>query len=66
MVLKVNGKPRDVPEGITLPDYLKLLGVDNRPLVVQHNDSILRREQFHTAALKEGDVLEIVHMVGGG
>ena len=35
-------------------------------VAVEHNGAILRREDFSTTALSDGDKLEVVRFVGGG
>ena len=65
--LTVNGDPRSVPAGISLADYLASLKLDPRLVVVEHNRTILRnRDAYPSIVLSDGDVLEIVHFVGGG
>lgn len=65
MRLKLNGKEREV-EGVSTVDQLvESLGI-HRMIVVEHNGTILSREQYPETQLSEGDTLEIVHMVGGG
>lgn len=67
IALTVNGEPRAIPEGSTLADLLRALGLDPRLIVVEHNRVILRdRAHFPALRLTEGDVLELVHFVGGG
>ena len=65
MRLKVNGKDRDVEGVRTVEELIASLGI-HRMIVVEQNGVILRKEQFAESPLHEGDVLEIVHMVGGG
>ena len=62
----VNGEPRDVPAGATLLALLELLGLDPRVVVVEHNRTIVRRPALGTARIGAGDVIELVHFVGGG
>lgn len=63
----MNGDRREVPEGTTLGALLQSLGLDARLIVVERNRTILRdRDAFDTLALEDGDVLELVHFVGGG
>jgi len=62
----VNGKPRQVESSLTLLGFLESLGVNPKLVAVEHNGDIIRRENFETVSLAEGDVLEIIHMVGGG
>ncbi len=65
--LTVNGCLRAVAAGTTLAGLLDGLGLDARMIVVEHNGVILRdRTGFATLALGGGDVLELVHFVGGG
>ena len=65
--LTVNGDPRSVPAGISLAEYLASLKLDPRLVVVEHNHTILRnRDAYPSIILADGDVLEIVHFVGGG
>jgi thiamine biosynthesis protein ThiS len=63
----VNGERHEAPEGSTLLSLLGALGLNPRLIVVEHNRAILReRERYGEVALQEGDVLELVHFVGGG
>lgn len=63
--MRVNGKERDVAAAATVEDLIASLGI-HRMIVVEHNGTILRPEDYAQITLAEGDVLEIVHMVGGG
>ena len=65
--LTVNGERRTVAEGSSLADFLRALELDPRLVVVERNRTILRdRDAYGDIALEAGDVLEIVHFVGGG
>lgn len=66
LAVTVNGEPGEVPPGATLAALLARLGLDPRAVVVEHNRRIVRREGLATAALADGDAVEIVHFVGGG
>ncbi len=67
IALTVNGEPRAIPEGSTLADLLGTLQLDPRLIVVEHNREILRdRDAYSTLELVPGDILELVHFVGGG
>jgi len=65
MRLQLNGKEREVGEVRTVEELIQSLGI-HRMIVVEHNGAILDRDAYPTTALREGDTLEIVHMVGGG
>ena len=65
--LMVNGAPRELERNSTIAGLLGSLRIDPRLVVVEHNRSILRdKNSYSTHALEDGDVVEIVHFVGGG
>lgn len=67
ITLTVNGAPRELDGSSTVAGLLGSLGIDPRLVIVEHNRSILRdRNAYGSLGLAEGDVVEIVHFVGGG
>ncbi|HWP28152.1 MAG TPA: sulfur carrier protein ThiS [Chloroflexota bacterium] len=66
ITLTVNGKPREIPEPMTLLRFLQAHNIDPRLIAVEHNGEIVRRDRYAEVVLQAGDRLEIVHMVGGG
>ncbi len=66
MNLVVNGKPRQYDGTPSLAALLMALEVDRRRVAVARNGEVLRREEYERVELRDGDTLEIVHMVGGG
>jgi thiamine biosynthesis protein ThiS len=64
--LRINGRDVELDEPTGLGDYLASLGVDPRAVAVELNERILDRSEFAGTTLAEGDVVEIVRMVGGG
>jgi thiamine-phosphate pyrophosphorylase len=62
----INGESRRARRGITLRDLLGDLSLDPRAVVVEHNRRIVRRDDLASAAVAEGDHIELVHFVGGG
>ena len=64
--LTVNGEGRSVPGPATVQDLLEGLGLDPRGIVVELNRRIIRRPDIGRTALRDGDILELVHFVGGG
>jgi thiamine biosynthesis protein ThiS len=55
-----------VPAGLSLAGLLTHLDLDARMIVVEHNRVIVRRPQLAEVHLSSGDVVELVHFVGGG
>ena len=66
LAVVVNGTPRTMPGPATLSDLLGALELDPRAVVVELNRRIIRRPELAGTALSDGDVVELVHFVGGG
>lgn len=66
MLVTVNGERREVPEATTVRALVEILGLTDGPVAVERNGAVVPRAEHVKAALAEGDVLEIVHFVGGG
>jgi thiamine biosynthesis protein ThiS len=66
MHLTINGTPRDVTRSTTVEDLLGELELDPRAVVVELNREIIRRPALAATPVADGDVVEIVHFVGGG
>ena len=66
VTVTLNGKPRQVADGVSLLDLLEQLDVQPSRVVVEHNREIRRRDDFAKTIVHAGDELELVHFVGGG
>lgn len=66
MRLTINGERREFESEITLLRLFELLELQPARLAVELNREIVRRTQWPSTTLKEGDQLEIVQLVGGG
>ena len=66
ITLKVNGKPREIDDGLDLQSYLATIDVNMRFIAVGYNGQVVRKEDFSNVKLHPGDALEIVRPVGGG
>jgi sulfur carrier protein len=62
----VNGEMRDVPAGATLASLLEELGAPANGVAVAKNDCVVRRAEFGSHVLAEGDRIEIIKAVAGG
>lgn len=62
----VNGEPHAVPDGASLMELLDTLHLDPRTVVVEHNRAIVRRADLAQVRVSSGDMVELVHFVGGG
>lgn len=66
MHVTVNGEGRDVPDAITVRGLIELLELTSGPVAVERNGEVVPRAEHPSTELREGDVLEVVHFVGGG
>jgi sulfur carrier protein len=66
LTLTVNGKQCRLPAPLSGAALLAELDINASTLVVELNGSIVRREDFLALELQDGDVLELVTIVGGG
>jgi sulfur carrier protein len=66
MLLTVNGESRDVGDAKSVRDVVVQLGLTEGPVAVEVNREIVPRAEHASRLVAEGDVLEIVHFVGGG
>lgn len=66
MQVSLNGEPQELPDGLTVRDLLATRSLDPRYLAVELNRHVISRANHATVVLKEGDVIEIVTLVGGG
>lgn len=66
MKITVNGEPRDVADAISIRALVELEGLGGGPVAVERNGDVVPRKEHPTTTLAEGDVIEIVHFVGGG
>lgn len=66
--IQVNGEARKVAAGSTVATLLGELGIDLKRsrVAVERNKLVVPRAEHAGTALAAGDVLEIVHFVGGG
>lgn len=66
LTLTVNGEPRAIEGPATLADLLRQLNLDARMVVVELNREIVRRPRLAETEVQNGDLVELVHFVGGG
>lgn len=66
MEIIFNGKPRVVSNDTSVQEFLDQLRLDCLQLVVEHNHKIVPRQRLSETLLGHGDILEVIHFVGGG
>ena len=66
MQLTINGEYFNFSAGNTVRQLLEQLQLAGRPVAVEQNGQIVSHLTFDQTELTEGDVLEVVTLVGGG
>jgi len=66
MTVTVNGKPMELPEGLSIDELLSRLKIRREFTAVALNREVTRRARYAETVLSEGDKIEIVHPMGGG
>jgi thiazole synthase len=64
-MVMVNGTPLEAA-GSNLEVLLQKQGYDKRHIAVGLNDTVVRKEDYSSIILKDGDKVEIVHFMAGG
>lgn len=64
--IEVNGEAREVPNQMILSNLIEHLALAPERLAIELNREVVRRGEWSTTVLTEGDRLEIIHFVGGG
>ena len=64
--ITLNGETHTLEEATTVAALLVELGMAGKRLAVELNNEILPRSAHANTVLAEGDVVEIVHAIGGG
>ena len=64
--ITVNGESRTVAGGASISDLLESLGVASPRIAVERNKDIVPKAEYAATTLAEGDVFEVVELVGGG
>ncbi len=66
MRLTVNDQPTDLPDGATIAVLLERLALPGTRVAIEVNRRLVRRTEHADTRLSDGDVVEVVTLVGGG
>ncbi|HYE61032.1 MAG TPA: sulfur carrier protein ThiS [Phycisphaerales bacterium] len=66
MNVVVNGERREVPEGTTVRALVEMVAPKGAASAAEVNKELVPRRAQEGTVLKEGDVVEVVTLVGGG
>ena len=66
MKVFVNGEEKDFSAAISLSELITQLDLPAARIAIELNREVVRRSDWSSTMLKDGDRIEIVHFVGGG
>lgn len=66
MKVTINGNLQEIDSVRTVAELLGTLGVPANSALIEQNGNVIARPDFPSAAVSEGDTIEIVQMVAGG
>jgi thiazole synthase len=66
VIITLNGEQREVPAPMTVAGLLRDLGLRPEHVAVEVNRDLVTRSRHDATPIAEGDVLEVVTLVGGG
>jgi len=65
MLVIINGADTEVPDSTTVTNLINQLELTGR-IAVEINKQIVPRSEFDSRLINNGDMIEIVHAIGGG
>ena len=65
MLVIINGVETELADTVTVANLLKQLELTGR-IAVELNKQIVPRSEFESRLINKGDMIEIVHAIGGG
>ena len=66
MQIRLNGKDRDVRDGITVAELLTELSIRPERVAVLVNQEIVKKPSYASATLHDGDAVEVLTAMAGG
>jgi sulfur carrier protein len=66
VTISVNGEQKDYKGPMTMGGLLQSLGINPRSVAVERNLKIVARAELELEPIADGDVIEIIRLVGGG
>ena len=66
MKITCNGETREITSNTTLVSFIRSLDLNPDTIVAECDGRIVRRTEYDTMVLAEGNVLELIRFVGGG
>jgi thiamine biosynthesis protein ThiS len=66
MKITCNGETKEITPNTTLISFIKDMDLNPDTVVAECSGRIIKREEYDSLVLAEGNVLELIRFVGGG
>jgi len=66
MQIVINGETKNVSEKLSAQQLLQELGIAEQKLALEINQEIVPRSTLSEYEIQPGDIVEIIHAIGGG
>lgn len=66
MKIICNGETKEINPDTTLVNFIRNIELNPDTVVVECDGRIMKRDEYDTFILSEGNVLELIRFVGGG
>ena len=64
--IKINGKIKTIIDKLTLYELINDLKIPITKVAIELNKEIINKKEVRKIKLKNNDIIEIVHFIGGG
>ena len=64
--IKINGKIKSINQDSNLSEVLKNIKISLNKVAIELNEEIIDKKKVNKIKLKQNDIIEIVHFIGGG
>ena len=66
MEITCNGETKKITQGTTLVSFIAAMELNPDTVVAECDGRIIKKDEYDTFVLADGNVLELVRFVGGG
>lgn len=65
-MITVNGREFPYEEGLTVANLLQKKGYTFKMITVKINGSVIKKDEYETTPIHDGDNVQVLHHVAGG
>ena len=66
VTIVLNGEKKEIESEVTLDQLLDLFSLPKQRVAVERNKEVVRKSDWPSTPIRESDVIEVIHFVGGG